>query len=162
MQTAKNILKCTFFIIIALLLSTYCYFDNHSEFGYILTFLSIVTGFTITSLSIISISTFSKHLYNQEVPNDNSRTLLHQLVGKFEELILISVLTITLIFIFYFIEPITISIFKEYSIYNVPISIKKILSGSIWCLNFWTIFLFTKLLKMFSKFVVQSAIRNPL
>ena len=39
---------------------------NIKAFDVIATFLSITTGFTITALSIIATSPFSKNLYNQE------------------------------------------------------------------------------------------------
>jgi uncharacterized protein YebE (UPF0316 family) len=45
---------------------------NLKAFDAIATFLSITTGFTITALSIIATSPFSKNLYNQESKKDNS------------------------------------------------------------------------------------------
>lgn len=83
MQTVKYISKYLLSIGVIFLLSTYLHFDNSATFGHILTFLSITTGFTITALSIIATSNFSKDLYKKEAPDDNSKSLLHQLVGKF-------------------------------------------------------------------------------
>ncbi len=157
MQTAKNISKYLISIGVILLLSSYLYFDNSAAFGHILTFLSVTTGFTMTALSIIATSNFSKDLYKKEAPDDNSKSLLHQLVGKFEESTLTFVAAIVLILLYSFIEPATI---KEWSFFNTVISFKTILSGLIWFLTFWSIWLFLGLLKMFSKFIIQSAKRQ--
>lgn len=157
MQTAKNISKYLLSLGAILLLSTYLHFDNSSTFGHILTFLSITTGFTITALSIIATSIFSKDLYKMEAPDDNSKTILHQLVDKFEKSTITFVSAIILILIFSLVEPIN---FKEWSFSNTVISLKTVLSGLIWFLTFRSIWLFIVLIKMFSKFVIQSAKRQ--
>ncbi|WP_157972097.1 hypothetical protein [Pleomorphovibrio marinus] len=154
---AKNISKYIFSIGVIFLLSTYLHFDNSVTFGHILTFLSVTTGFTITALSIIATSNFSKDLYKKEAPDDNSKSLLHQLVGKFEKSTLTFASAIFLILIYSLIEPAQI---KEWSLLNTSISFKTLLSGLIWFLTFWSIWLFLDLLKMFSKFVIQSAKRQ--
>lgn len=157
MQMTKNISKYIFSIGVIFLLSTYLHFDNSATFGHILTFLSVTTGFTITALSIIATSNFSKDLYKKEAPDDNSKSLLHQLVGKFEKSTLTFASAIFLILIYSLIEPAQI---KEWSLLNTSISFKTLLSGLIWFLTFWSIWLFLDLLKMFSKFVIQSAKRQ--
>ena len=157
MQTAKNISKYLLSVGAIFLLSTYLHFDNSSTFGHILTFLSVTTGFTITALSIIATSNFSKDLYKKEAPDDNSKTLLHQLVAKFEKSTITFASAIVLILIFSLIEPTNL---KEWSFFNITISLKTVLSGSIWFLTFRSIWLFLDLLKMFSKFVIQSAKRQ--
>lgn len=157
MQMAKSISKYIFSIGVIFLLSTYLHFDNSATFGHILTFLSVTTGFTITALSIIATSNFSKDLYKKEAPDDNSKSLLHQLVGKFEKSTLTFASAIFLILIYSLIEPAQI---KEWSLLNTSISFKTLLSGLIWFLTFWSIWLFLDLLKMFSKFVIQSAKRQ--
>jgi len=157
MQTAKNISIYLLSLGAILLLSTILHFDNSSTFGHILTFLSIITGFTITALSIIATSNFSKDLYKKEAPDDNSKTILHQLVAKFEKSTITFVSAIILILIFSLVEPIN---FKEWSFSNTVISLKTVLSGLIWFLTFRSIWLFIVLLKMFSKFVIQSAKRQ--
>lgn len=158
MQTAKNISKYLLSLGAILLLSTYLYYDNSSTFGHILTFLSVTTGFTITALSIIATSNFSKDLYKKETPDDNSKTLLHKLVDKFEKSTVTFVSAIILILIFsLLIEPTN---FNEWSFSNTNISLKTVLSGLIWFLTFRSIWLFIVLLRMFSKFVIQSAKRQ--
>lgn len=157
MQTAKNISKYLLSFGTIFLLSTYLHFDNSSTFGHILTFLSVTTGFTITALSIIAISNFSKDLYKKEAPDDNSKSILHRLVAKFEKSTITFVSAIILILIFSLVKPIN---FKEWSYYNTVISLKTVLSGLIWFLTFRSVWLFIALLKMFSKFVIQSAKRQ--
>lgn len=157
MQMVKNITRLILTLGIIFLLSTYLHFENSSTFAHILTFLSVTTGFTITALSIIATSSFSKDLYKNEAPNDNSKTLLHQLVGKFEKSTLTFATAITLILIFSFIEPIEL---RNYKFWNTQISIKSILSSVIWFLTFLAIWFFIDLLKMFTKFVIQSAKRQ--
>lgn len=157
MQTAKNITKYLLSLGIIYLLSTYLHFENSSTFDHILTFLSVTTGFTITALSIIATSNFSKELYKKDAPTDNSKTLLHLFVAKFEKSTITFASAIILILIFSLVEPIK---FKEWSLFNTVISLKTVLSGLIWFLTFRSIFLFLDLLKMFSKFVIQSAKRQ--
>lgn len=157
MQMVKNITKFILTLGIIFLFSTYLHFENSSTFANILTFLSVTTGFTITALSIIATSSFSKDLYKYEAPNDNSKTLLHQLVGKFEKSTLTFATAITLILIFSFIEPIEL---RNYKFWNTQISIKSILSSIIWFLTFLSIWFFVDLLKIFAKFVIQSAKRQ--
>lgn len=154
MQIVTKVVLYAFILGAIFLLSTFLYFENSSTFAHVLTFLSVTTGFSITSLSIIATSRFSKNLYEQEDPIDNSKTLLHQLVGKFERAIITFTTTIMLILIFSFIEPIEV---KQWSFWNTQISIKSLLSSCIWLLTFLSIWNFTKLLRLFAKFVIQSA-----
>ncbi len=157
MQTVKKILEVGLIIGLIFLFATYLNFDNSSTFEYILTFLSVTIGFTITALSIIANSKFSKDLYKKEAPDDNSKTLLHQLVGKFEKSVITFVLIIILILIFSFTKPVEIFCFD---FWNTQISFKSLLSSIIWLLTFLSIYYFIDLLKLFSKFVIQSAKRE--
>src|SRR5690606_1281528 len=154
MLTISKIIKYIFLVGITFLFSTYLYFDNSSTFPHILTFLSITTGFSITGLSIIATSKFSKDLYKKEVTNDNSKTLLHQLVGKFEKAIVTFTTTIVLILVFSFIASIE---FKELYFCNTKISIQSVLSRIVWMRAFLSHWNFTEQSKLFSKWVIQSA-----
>jgi len=157
MQISKNIVHLILALGIIFLFATYLHFGNSKTFENILTFLSVTIGFCITALSIIATSSFAKDLYKQEAPNDNSKTLLHQLVGKFTNSTIAFVTAITIILIYSFIEPIDVKIFK---FWHTQISIKSILSGVIWYLTFLSIWFFIDLIKLFSKFVIQSAKRQ--
>lgn len=152
MQTIKIVVCVAIFMFI-----NYLHLDNLSAFTDILTFLSITIGFSITALSIIANSSFAKELYQQEASDDNSKTLLHQLVGKFERSTVCFVAVITLILVLFFIEPID---FMNHRLYNLQISIKSILGSTVWFLTFLSVWLFIDLLKTFSKFVIQSAKRQ--
>lgn len=50
----------------------------------LVTFLSIVFGFYITSFSIFSTSTFVNSLYNIEDENNKTQTLLHSLIKQYK------------------------------------------------------------------------------
>lgn len=54
--------------------------DKDYKFEEVLTFLSIVLGFTFTGMTLISGSEFSRKLYNRESKSNNSLTQLHELV----------------------------------------------------------------------------------
>ncbi|MEN9548620.1 MAG: hypothetical protein RIR12_1211 [Bacteroidota bacterium] len=157
MQIAKKITLYILSLGIIFLFATYLHFDNSKTFENILTFLSVTIGFSITALSIIATSSFAKDLYKQEAPKDNSKTLLHQLVGKFSNATIAFALAITLILIYSFIEPIEL---KSFEFWQTKVSLKSILSGIIWYLTFLSIWLFIDLIKLFAKFVIQSAKRQ--
>lgn len=140
-----------------LLFSTYLKYDISSSFDSIVTFLSIVLGFTITALSIIATSPFSKELYNIEDPKDNSKTLLHQLVYKFRVTTITSILTIVTILIYSFIKPI---LCNSMVLGSIEICVKSFLNGLISYLIIIAIWRFIALFLLFSKFVIQSAKRQ--
>lgn len=151
---AKTFLKYSFGIVSIFLLSTYLFFDNSSAFQHILTFLSIALGFTITALSIIASSNFSKSLYRKESEKDNSKTQLHELTNKFKNSTFSSVTTIVLILVYSFVKPIhTCPIF----FWETKISLISVLSGSIWVFTSISIWSFIRVFKLFSLFVIQSA-----
>ena len=102
MKLAKNIIFFILSLGIMVIFATYLHFDNSKTFENILTFMSVTIGFSITALSIIATSSFAKDLYKQEAPKDNSKTLLHQLVGKFSNATIAFTTAITLILIYSF------------------------------------------------------------
>jgi hypothetical protein len=158
MKTLKNILLVIFSFGIVILFITKLDYDNTKAFEYIITFLSIATGFNITAFSIFATSPFSGRLYTLEDANDNSRTLLHILVNKFTSSITLFLLTIGLILIFYFIEG-DVKEAEHYTIQirEISITLPKILKGVIWYLTIVSSIKFNALLFLFSKFVIKSA-----
>src|SRR3989339_122143 len=105
-------------------------FANPSDkaFSDIVTFISIATGFSITSLSIIAISNFSKNLYLKEDSKDNSKTLLHVLVGNFKNSIYFFTFTVSLILLYkYFDLTCYIIVVRE-----IKMDIIKTFSSIIW------------------------------
>jgi hypothetical protein len=148
--------------VVIIFASNYYHFDNSEAFDKILSFLSITTGFTITALSIMATSTFSKELYKQEDPNNNSKTLLHNITGSFENSTFTFIGTIVLILLFSYIkpEPKTVSIYmKEITLLNVNYSIKSLLISTIWYFTILSFWRFIELFKMFLKYVIQNAKR---
>lgn len=144
--------------IIIFFLSTYLYLEKTDlAFGHIITFLSIITGFCITALSIIATSNFAKNLYNQEDPENNSKTLLHNLTDTFTNGILSSSIAIVLILLLYYFSDI---VFHRFEFLNTFISIQSLITGGIWYFTIISIIIFIKLVFLFSKFVIQSAKRQ--
>jgi len=153
-RTKISILSIT----IVFFLSTYLYLDNSDlAFGHIITFLSIITGFCITALSIISTSNFAKELYKLEDPKDNSKTLLHNLTDTFRDCILSSSIAIVLILVSFYFTNIQ---FSRMEFLMTSISAKTVIVGGIWYFTIVSIIIFIKLVFLFSKFVIQSAKRQ--
>lgn len=145
-------------IIVIFFLSTYLYLDKSDlAFGHIITFLSIITGFCITALSIISTSNFAKELYKLEDPKDNSKTLLHNLTDTFKTCILSSSIAIVLILVTFYFSNID---FCKFEFLRTFISIKTFIVGGVWYFTIVSIIIFINLVFLFSKFVIQSAKRQ--
>ena len=157
MTVIKKILAFLLVLGTILLLATRWHFFNSSSFQNILTFLSVSTGFTITALSLIATSQFSKNLYQLESNTDNSKTLLHELVDKFLFFTKTNISTILLILIYFFTEPVEDI---HINIYHINASFKSLLSGLIWFLTFWSFWAFLQLLILFGKFIIQEAKEN--
>ncbi len=140
------------------LLAIYFDYDNSKAFEYIITFLSVAVGFNVTALSIIANSNFSARLYSLEDEKDNSKTLLHVLIGKFRKSISLFLITIVLILIFFFIEGDVKGAFhKEFTIMSNTFNTPKILKAIIWYFTIISSVKFTELIAVFSKFVIKSA-----
>lgn len=74
----KNLKTVSFIVasaIVIILLIAKLDYANTKAFDYIITFLSIATGFNVTALSIVANSQFSSRLYAIEAKDDNSKTL---------------------------------------------------------------------------------------
>ncbi len=117
------------------------------------TFLSITIGFGITALSIISASKFSQNLYRMEDSNNNSRTLLHVIVGNFERAVICFTLNIALIFLYKFLN--NFCGFKNILLLNL--SLRNMMIVIIWYFLILSFLLFIYLLITFCKYVIKSA-----
>jgi len=159
MKAFKSIILTIAVVSALILFSTVWNFDNSNAFDTIATFLSITIGFTITGLSIIATTSFSKELYKIEDEKDNSKTLLHILINLFKNSTLFFIATIGLILVYkFFPTPIineTILHLKSY-----PITLLIILKSTIWCLTIFSFYYFIRLFETFSKFVIKSASRQ--
>jgi hypothetical protein len=113
--------------------------------------LSIIIGFTITALSIIATSTLSQKLYNKELKNDNSKTLLHKLVDKFKYSTILFTFIIALILIYQFDNS---SLFQV-EILDKAIESKTIFRNLIWYLSLFAFVEFISLFNLFSKFIIK-------
>ncbi|RBQ32790.1 hypothetical protein CRU92_03485 [Arcobacter sp. FW59] len=106
-------LKIFLIIIVIAFLLGYIVFDKeYDEYSNIITFLSIMIGFKITSLSIIFNSALKKSLYDRK--NKDYGTELHRLKNFYKHSIYFEVSSITILFLvtseykYIFIMPIII------------------------------------------------------
>lgn len=158
MKIIKPILFGIVCLFAFILFSTMWNFENSSAFDTIATFLSITIGFTITALSIIATSSFSKELYKIEDEKNNSKTLLHILINLFKTSTLIFIATIGLIITYKFI-PTPKTIVPIFNFKSYPITLLTLLKSGIWCFTIISFYYFIKLFETFSKFVIKSAIK---
>ena len=143
----KKVLIILASLVSVFLLSTFLYVEKSTDaFSSIVTFLSIIIGFCITALSIFATSNFAKELYRQEDPNDNSKTLLHNLTNSFKYCVVSSSLTILVILLFYYVGSIC---FLSNQYFNSLFSLKSILIGIVWYLTILSVILFFRLIDFF-------------
>ena len=152
MKILKYIIFLAFIGITSFYLSTKINL-NSNVFSTIATFLSITIGFTITALSIIATSKFSKKLYEVESDEDNSKTLLHVLVHAFKKSTVFFIITIALI-IFLGLFPDNEEIL--FSFLDIGFDFIKILEIVILLFTVISVLSFIDLLFTFSKFVIKS------
>lgn len=149
----KNIFVITFSIIVILLFTLNLDLNNKA-FDVVASFLSITTGFTITALSIIATSPFSKNLYEQESSKNNSKTLLHELVDKFKICMFLFITTISFItFLNLFPEG---NLFKTFTIFQIKMILIDILKSTTLYFSILSLISFIVLFNTFSKFVIKS------
>lgn len=116
---------------------------------------SVLIGFSITSLSIIATSKFSKRLYQIESSQNNSKTLLHEIVDKFYSNMTLYILTVVLIIVYLIIPKSDIALCEK-----LNITIINFLKSSIIIMTFLSLFSSNILLKYFKQFIVQAAKDN--
>ena len=116
---------------------------------------SVLIGFSITSLSIIATSKFSKRLYQIESSKNNSKTLLHEIVEKFYSNMTLYILTVVLI-VLYLIVPKSDVVLCE----GLNITMINFLKSAIIVMTFLSLFSSKVLLKYFKQFIVQAAKDN--
>lgn len=153
MKTLKIILKI-FTSVFAISFFTISFNVNMKAFEVVANFLSITTGFSITALSIIATSPFSKNLYNQESSKDNSKTLLHELVDKFKTSMILFITTICLIVLLnLYPEKYIPTMFK---VCETEITTMAILKSFVLYFSILSLISFVILFNTFSKFVIKS------
>ncbi|MBN1969081.1 MAG: hypothetical protein JW870_06915 [Candidatus Delongbacteria bacterium] len=154
----KKLFRISIFLIISIILYLTAIDSNTNAFNNIITFLSIASGFSITSLSIIANSSFSKKLYKIEDKNDNSKTLLHILVKKFHSSLIIFILTISMILFFLLFEK-SLSNTTFYMKW-FDIKVLYVFTSIILTLTIYAFYFFISLLNIFTKYVIKSATNN--
>lgn len=148
----KLIFKILLFLLLMVL---FVYFKtNTSEvFSDLVNILSISIGFTVTALSIVATSKFSKKLYCIET-KDKSKTLLHELVNSHKEALILFFLSISTIIIYKFfpIKFLETNIAKNFDV--TYLAIFQAIVWFVFCLAYWR---FYRLIEMFCKLVIQNA-----
>lgn len=104
-------------LICSSVLGIYIYDNTYTEYSNIITFLSIMIGFKITSLSILFNSPLKKSLYDRK--NKDYKTELHRLKDFYKHSLYFEVISVTILFL------ITSS--------NKYIFIMPIIAGTIYC-----------------------------
>lgn len=136
-------MKCFLAILLlALLIGEYLIAPSFSSYSDMITFLSIMIGFKITSLSIIFNSPLKKTLYDRQIKLYN--TELHRLKAFYQHSIYFDVISVFLIFI----SPptsYTVNILEVEMIIGKHLLVLPILMGSFFC--FYKVF--GDLLKIF-------------
>jgi len=104
----KNIIYSTLVFVVVIIIQNYFFSNvkfNASVISDVITFLSIVFGFYITSLAIFITSQFVSDLYKIVDKNDKSSTLLHTLINNYKFGLLLALISlIYFIFIKLFIQ----------------------------------------------------------
>jgi hypothetical protein len=142
-----------FFLIILFFLFNFIDIDNDNSFPSLITFFSIVFGFCITSLSVIANSSFSKKLYKIENPDNNSQTLLHELIFKFRDTIYFILTNIIIVFFYLFLGK---KLFPSFNFLFIKIGIRNILISLIWSLACISIIKLIFLIPIFIKYILKS------
>ena len=150
MKNVKKNLLIGISILIIIFFYTMLSYDRYKVYPLIVTFLSITTGFAFTALSIIATSALAKELYNNESEN-NSLTLLHELVYKFRNSTFIFVLTIALIIFDSTVRKVPVLHLQKYEILPT-----KLLGSIILYFTILSFYNFALMFNMFSKFVIKT------
>ena len=135
-----------------LILLFYFNYDTSKAFSNIVTFISINIGFCITALSIIANSSFSKKLFSIQDSDDNSKTLLHTLISRFINAIIVFITTIAFIFIYDFVS--TAEVINIHSIGRY-FTLTDLIKAVVWYLTILSFAKLISVLTLLGKFIVR-------
>ncbi len=153
-------MKNRFFLLFALILAftvIFSWFDveTSSSFEMMMGFMSITIGFSVTALSVVASSKFSKTLYGKQ-GSSNNKTQLHDLIDLFKNANFLFLFNIAIIFIH--------SWFSNGWLKTLGLVIKEkswnlghLFEGLIWAILCVSIFEFYKLFNMFCMYIIQEA-----
>lgn len=158
MKVFKIISKSLLLIVIGLLIYRYMNISDDNFFTAVTTFSTITVGFTITSISIIANSSFSKKLYGIDSKANNSKSLLHELLDKFKQATFLFISTIILIFILYLFPKGSKG--DNFDILSYTVNDIQIVKSLILLSTIVSVYEFTRLFSIFSRFVVKSVTEN--
>jgi amino acid permease len=103
--------------------------ENFNNYSDIITFLSIMIGFQITSLSILFNSPLKKHLY--DIKSSRYKTELHRLKDYYRHALYFEVIAIVIIFVMPLCIPVDLP-FAQFFIKKY-ITVLPIILGTVYC-----------------------------
>lgn len=130
-------------IILSLSISPFVFDKSFNRYSDVITYLSIMIGFKITSLSILYNSPLRKTLYDRKITPYG--TELHRIKDMFKHSVFFEVYSVMLVFVLPE-EIVSFSLYNYYIIIGRYLTIFPILIGSTFC--FYKIF--NELLTVFS------------
>lgn len=154
-------MKSKFHIIIHIVILSFIYYATtihnigfNGKFSDLLSFLSIAVGFCITSLSLIATTKFARVLYLEQSKDNNSQTLLHHLVQKFQKANFSFFSGIVSILVYLLISDSKLNL--NPIIYGYNISILKLIETLVIFFILIGMWQFIKLMKIMGQYVIQS------
>jgi len=129
MMKGKDRVAFIIILIISLIVGIFIFDKSFSLYSEIITFLSIMIGFQITSLSILFNSPLKRSLFDKKEPK--YRTELHRLTAYYQHSLFFEVVSILLIFII----PQNIILPKVFGVFIIGkyIIVSPILFGTLFC-----------------------------
>ena len=150
-----KLIQLTVLVLIFFILFSKYDLNAHKNFDWMINFISISIGFSVTALSVVATSNFSQVLYKKQ-SNQNNKTQLHELVGLFKTANLLFIFNIPLIFGYsLFLRDWVIS--QTLFLYGLTLNLLHFFDSIIWSFLFLSIYYFYKLFNLFSNFVIKSA-----
>lgn len=144
-------------LLIGLMLFIFSWFDvkSSASFEMMLSFMSITIGFSVTALSLVASSSFSKVLYGKS-GKSNNKTQLHDLIDLFKQANSLFLLNIMLIFFHsWFSQDWLKSV--SVSVKGVVLNLSHLFGAIVWGLLILSIIVFFELFNMFCSYIIQEA-----
>lgn len=155
MKKILLILKFILFLILNMFVLLYK-IDTSEKLSDFLSFLSISIGFCLTSLTLIATTKFSKNLYERR-STVNNKTLLHELVDKFQEANLCFFAIIFIIFSHIVLQKTDGLFFKLIIIFDKEYSINTLFQSQVIFLMLIGLRSFFELISIVGQYVIQSS-----
>lgn len=144
-------------LLIGLMLCIISWFNvkSSASFEMMLSFMSITIGFSVTALSLVASSSFSKVLYGK-AGKSNNKTQLHDLIDLFKQANSLFLVNIMLIFLHsWFNQEWLESV--SFSLKVVVVNLGHLFEAIVWGLLILSVIIFFRLFNMFCSYIIQEA-----